>query len=161
MSEIRIRPSRPEDEPAIWEIFSRVVAGGDTYVFPQDSSPELFRAHWIAHKPFVAEIDGEIVGTCIIKPVQMGLGSHISNGSYMVHPDHHGKGIGRALGEFSLKHSREEGYRAIQFNIVVSTNEAAVSLWTKLGFRIIGRCPGAFKHATRGYVDTLVMYQEL
>ncbi len=161
MNTIHIRPAHPEDEPALWEIFHRVVAGGDTYVFPPDSDRELFRAHWMHYAPFVAEIAGEIVGTCIIKPVQMGLGSHIANGSYMVHPDHHGQGIGRALGEFSLKHSREQGYRAIQFNIVVSTNEPAVALWTKLGFRVIGRCPGAFRHSRLGYVDTLVMYQEL
>jgi ribosomal protein S18 acetylase RimI-like enzyme len=49
----------------------------------------------------------------------------------------------------------------MQFNFVVSTNESAVKLWQDLGMKIVGTLPGAFRHATRGYVDVYVMYQEL
>jgi hypothetical protein len=44
---------------------------------------------------------------------------------------------------------------------VVSTNEAAVKLWERLGFTIVGNLPGAFRHGTRGFVDAYVMFQTL
>jgi len=53
------------------------------------------------------------------------------------------------------------GYKAIQFNFVVSTNEAAVRLWKKIGFEIVGTLPGAFKHSSLGYVDVYVMFRSL
>ena len=51
------------------------------------------------------------------------------------------------------------GYRAMQFNCVVSTNEGAVRLWRDMGFAVVGTVPGAFRHPTRGDVDTYVMHR--
>lgn len=158
---MEIRKSREKDEAGIWEIFRKVIATGDTYVFPPDSDMEVFRKHWMGYSPMVAVCDCEVVGTYIIKQNQIGLGSHIANGSYMVHPDHHGKGIGKAMGLHSLDYATARGFKAIQFNLVVSTNEAAVDLWMKLGFRIIGTVPGAFNHQELGCVDTHIMFREL
>lgn len=109
----------------------------------------------------MAEEQGKIVGTYIIKPNHPGLGSHIANCGYMVHPDARGKGIGKKICEHSIAFARENGYRAMQFNIVVSTNEVAVALWKKLGFRIIGTTPNGFRHQKLGFVDTYTMYLEL
>jgi ribosomal protein S18 acetylase RimI-like enzyme len=61
----------------------------------------------------------------------------------------------------SLAHARSRGYRAMQFNFVVSTNERAVRLWQSMGFEIVGRLPLAFQHPGIGYVDALVMFQSL
>ena len=61
----------------------------------------------------------------------------------------------------SLQRARERGFRAMQFNFVVSTNERAVKLWNNLGFEVVGRLPGAFQHPEYGFVDALVMYQKL
>jgi ribosomal protein S18 acetylase RimI-like enzyme len=72
-----------------------------------------------------------------------------------------GRGIARAMCLHSLDHARSRGYRAMQFNFVVATNERAVRLWQSLGFEIVGRLPGAFRHPAHGYVDALVMYQTL
>ncbi len=158
---MKIRNARPEDESQIWEIFSKVVASGDTYVFPPDSDLSLFRENWMKYDPLVAIQDDAIVGTYVIKQNQIGLGSHIANGSYMVHPDWHSQGIGRRLAEHSLSYAKEKGFNAIQFNIVVTTNHPAIALWKKLGFRIIGTVPKAFKHQALGYVDAHVMYREI
>jgi ribosomal protein S18 acetylase RimI-like enzyme len=63
--------------------------------------------------------------------------------------------------EHSLVRARERGFRAMQFNFVVSANERAVRLWETLGFETVGRLPGAFEHPTKGYVDALVMFRTL
>jgi GNAT superfamily N-acetyltransferase len=110
-------------------------------------------------KTFVAEDDGKIVGSYMIKPNQPGLGAHVANCGYMVHPAVQGKGIGYAMGLHSLDFARKNGYRALQFNIVVSTNVVAVRLWEKLGFSIIGTVPQGFHHKELGYVDTYIMHR--
>jgi GNAT superfamily N-acetyltransferase len=112
-------------------------------------------------KTFVMDDNDEIVGTYIIKPNQIDLGSHIANCGYMVHPKHQGKGIGKLLCEHSLMIAKELGYQGMQFNLVISTNVGAVKLWQQFGFRIIGTVPKAFNHQTLGYVDAYIMYREI
>src|SRR5437870_5184258 len=108
-------------------------------------------------------VSGEqvVVGTYILKPNQPALGSHVANAAFMVSPAARGSGIGRRMGEHALAEARRLGFRAMQFNFVVSTNEAAVRLWQQLGFAIIGTLPGAFRHPQRGFVDAYVMFQTL
>jgi ribosomal protein S18 acetylase RimI-like enzyme len=72
-----------------------------------------------------------------------------------------GKGLATAMCQHSQKIARALGYKAMQFNLVVSTNEGAVKLWDKLGFETVGRLPKAFNHPALGYVDALVMYKWL
>jgi ribosomal protein S18 acetylase RimI-like enzyme len=79
----------------------------------------------------------------------------------MVSPAARGRGVGRALGEHVVAWHREQGYRGIQFNAVVETNEAAVRLWRSLGFEVVGTVPGAFRSAAHGYVGLHVMYLPL
>ncbi|MDY8136412.1 GNAT family N-acetyltransferase [Aquimarina sp. 2201CG5-10] len=147
----------------IWEIFSKVIRSGDTYVFDPETPKKELEKHWFSDymETFVIEENKQILGTYIIKPNQIDLGSHIANCSYMVSPEAQGKGIGKKLCEHSIQFAKEQGYKAIQFNIVVSTNEPAVRLWKKYGFRIIGTTPKGFKHKELGFVDTYIMYKEL
>lgn len=158
---MEIREAQAADAPQIWDIFKQVIATGDTYVFPPDSDYALFEQHWLKYAPLVAVEQGIVVGTCIVKKNQLGLGAHVANGSYMVHPAHQGQGIGKELGLHSLDYAKRKGFKAMQFNLVISTNEAAVSLWKKIGFEIVGTVPKAFDHQTLGLVDAFVMYQEL
>ncbi len=158
-----IRPATTTDADALWPIIQPIIAAGDTWAFAPDTSREEMLAFWLspALDTYVAEVNGEIVGTFFMKNNQPGLGAHVANAGYMVHPAHNGKGIGRAMGLFSLDEARRLGYRAMQFNIVVKTNERAVRLWESLGFQTVGELPGAYQHRTLGFVDALVMYQSL
>ena len=158
-----IRPFRPEDEDRVWEIIREVISAGDTYTFAPDSSREEMIGYWCGKDKytFVAESDNLVLGTFIIKPNQPGLGDHIANASYMTHHDARGKGIGTAMATFSLEKARELGFQAMQFNIVIKSNEGAVRLWQKLGFEIIGEIPGAFRHAGRGLTNAYIMYKSL
>lgn len=160
---IAIREAEERDRDAIWEIFHAVVAAGDTYVFAPETPREEALAYWFPAdgRTYVAEHEGRVVGTYVLRPNRPGLGSHVGNASYMVSASARGLGAGRAMGEHSLAEARRLGYRAMQFNFVVSTNTAAVALWKSLGFEVVGVLPGAFRHSTLGYVDAYVMFRPL
>lgn len=140
-----------------------MVAPGDTYTIdPNISRADAF-AYWFRDdtRTYVADIDDRVVGTYTLRPNRSGGGAHVSNASFMVDPAVQGKGIGRAMAEHCLDEARRLGYRAMQFNSVVSTNQRAVRLWQMLGFNIVGTLPGAFRHPDKGFVDAYVMFREL
>jgi GNAT superfamily N-acetyltransferase len=158
-----IRLATADDRPAIWEIFRSVIRSGDTYAFSPDLDEENGLKSWFipGAQVFVAETEEKIVGTFFVKPNQPGLGSHVANAGFMVDPETRGSGVGRAIGEYALTWAKQQGYQAMQFNFVVSTNRGAVALWEKLGFRIIGSIPKGFRHVELGFVDVYIMYREL
>ncbi|MDO8131018.1 MAG: N-acetyltransferase [Candidatus Brocadiales bacterium] len=160
---IKIRKAREADFEDIWDIFHRVVKTGDTFAFDPASNRKDCRALWMSPniRTYVAELQGKILGTYILKNNQPGLGAHVANAAYMVHPDARGKGIGWAMGIHSVKQAKKLGFSAIQFNFVVSTNLVAVELWLKLGFRIVGIVPKAFNHKKLGMVDVYIMHKFL
>jgi len=160
----RIREFREADWAQVWPILRDTFAAGDTYTFAPSSSEAEIREAWIERPAatFVAEQqDGAIAGTYYIKPNQPGLGAHVCNCGYVVAARAQGRGVATLMCEHSQATAIALGFRAMQFNSVVVTNERAVRLWQRLGFSIIGRLPGAFRHARAGYVDTLVMYKAL
>lgn len=158
-----IREATQDDWPSIWPIFSEVVSAGETYAYDPDTSFEEAKQLWLdtPRKTFVFEENGEILSTYYLKTNQPGPGNHVCNCGYMVSSKARGKGLATLMGEHSKKAALSLGYKAMQFNFVVSTNEVAVRLWQKLGHEIVGRLPKAYKHAQLGYVDVFVMYQWL
>ena len=160
---LTIRSATDSDLDAIWEIFREVIAAGETYPLHINTSRDDALAYWFqrdAHV-YVAENDGKIVGSYTLHANQSGGGGHVANAGFIVAASGRGQGIGRAMGEHCLKEARRLGFRVIQFNFVISTNESAVKLWQDLGMKIVGTLPGAFHHPSRGYVDVHVMYQTL
>lgn len=163
MMTIKIRSIIRSDESGIWEIIEPVIKSGDTYMYAPDSSREKMMSIWFDPEKFtyVVEIEGKIVGTFFLKANQPDLGSHVVNAGYMVHPDFRGRGIAEQMCRYSLEEARKLGFKAMQFNCVIATNEVAVRLWQKCGFQIIGTLPKAYQHQTLGLVDAHVMYQWL
>jgi len=160
---MKIRAATEADHDAIWNIFHEIVAAGDTYVFDPQMSREEALAYWFRADThtYVAEKDGRVLGTYILRPNQLGPGSHVANAAFMVASDAQGSGVGRKMAEHCLDEARRMGFRAVQFNFVVSTNAPAIHLWEQLGFKIVGALPGAFHHPDQGYVDVYVMYCSL
>jgi L-amino acid N-acyltransferase YncA len=158
-----IRSACRADDETIWQIFHAVVTTGDTYAFDPNISREDALAYWFQEGAYtyVVEDAGTVVGTYVLKPNQPSLGSHVANAGFMVWPGAQGTGVGRRMAEHCLAEARRLGFRAMQFNFVVSTNERAVRLWKQLGFEIVGTLPGAFRHARLGYVDAYVMFRSL
>lgn len=160
---ITIRKFEPRDWPAVWQIIEPVFRAGETCAYSPDISEADARKSWIDAHPatYVAESDGVILGTYYLKPNQPGLGSHVCNAGYIVSDQARGQGVATLMCENSQKEAIRMGFRAMQFNIVVATNETAVRLWQKLGFEIVGRLPGAFDHSKLGFVDAFVMHKQL
>jgi ribosomal protein S18 acetylase RimI-like enzyme len=158
-----IRLANQIDHEAVWHIISNVISTGDTYVFAPDSTKEKMLTYWFSadKKTYVAEENNEILGTFYLKENQMDLGAHIVNAGYMVSENARGKGIGKAMAEFSLVEAKRLGFSGMQFNLVVKTNEKAIKLWLKMGFSIIGEIPEAYKHSELGFVNAYIMYQKL
>jgi len=160
---MRIRPYAPTDGDAVWSVIEPHIRAGEAFALPRNWTREQALHSWCGapHETFVAEQDGEIVGTYYIQPNQLGGGSHVANAGYATAPAAGGRGVARAMGGDSLDRARGRGFTAMQFNFVVSSNVRAVALWKSLGFRILADLPKVFDHPTLGLVDAHVMFREL
>lgn len=163
MTQTLIRPAADTDIQAVLAIVAPTLAAGETYAIARDLDAAGVEAYWFGptHEVFVAEQDGIILGSYYLMANQQGGGAHVANCGYMTAPAAQGKGIARGMCEHSLARARTRGFRAMQFNHVVSTNVRAVALWQRLGFEIVGTLPQAFKHPIHGYVDSYVMFRAL
>ena len=161
--ELVVRPAGPEDAAAVLSIAREIVRDGTTYAFLPEASDEQLLGYFLRNggSNFVATRGGRVVGCYVLRENRGGRGAHVANASYAVAEVARGRGVGRALGEHSLAEARRRGFLAMQFNFVVSTNEGALALWSKLGFRIVGTLPAAFRHPRLGLVDAYVMHREL
>ena len=162
-ADLAIRPATPADADAVWAILEPTIRAGETYALPRDLARDAAVAYWLgsARETFVAEAAGAILGTYYLRANQPGGGAHVANCGFMTATAAAGRGVARAMCAHALAHARTRGFRAMQFNFVVSTNERAVRLWQGMGFEIVGRLPGAFDHPVHGEVDALVMFQRL
>jgi len=164
VNDIQIRPATEHDFSAMCSIFQTHVAAGETYAHDPGTDREECWDYWFGDPAtsFVAvKGDERVLGMYKLLPNQVGRGAHVANASFMVSPTARGAGIGRLLGEHSLEEARRQGFLAMQFNYVVSTNSAAIHLWKRLGFSIVGTLPKAYRHRRLGYVDAYVMYRLL
>ncbi len=158
-----IREATEADWPHVWGLFRLVAAAGDVFAYDECTTEEVARKLWFDPPAvcYVAEIDGQFAGTYYIRPNAVGRGNHVANAGYMVMPTFRGRGLARTMCEHSLNTARQLGYAAMQFNFVVASNVAAVKVWESCGFAVVGRVPGAFRHAKLGPVDALVMFRTL
>jgi ribosomal protein S18 acetylase RimI-like enzyme len=160
---LHIRQARPTDSDVIWSILQPVFRAGETYTIPRDIAQAEALSYWFSagNQVFVAEEDGNVLGTYYLRPNQRGGGSHVCNCGYITAAHSTGRGVARQMCLHSKEEAQNDGYLAMQFNFVVSTNERAIKLWQSLGFEIVGRLPSAFEHPTIGFVDALVMFAPL
>jgi ribosomal protein S18 acetylase RimI-like enzyme len=160
---MHIRPDSRSDADAIWAILEPTIRAGETYALPIDMSREDALAYWLSpdHEVFLAEDSESVLGTYFLRANHLGGGSHVCNCGYVTASNATGRGIARAMCAHSLERARQRGFLAMQFNFVISSNERAVRLWESFGFNTVGRLPHAFRHPTRGLVDSLVMHRFL
>jgi len=160
------RTATEVDWQRIWPVFHAVVASGDTYMFDPFIGEADAKAAWLfvglaRQRTYVAELDGEFVGTAILRPSQPGQGDHVANAAWMIHPGAAGRGIGRRFATHVLSEACELGFEAMQFNAVVASNDRAVQLWNSIGFDVVGRVPAAFRTIQGGREDVLIMHMAL
>jgi ribosomal protein S18 acetylase RimI-like enzyme len=157
-----IRPITGADNTSLWAMLEPVFRANDTYSVDPNIGRDAALRYWTAgtHSAYLAEGEGPL-GTYFICPNQQGGGAHVCNCGFVTAPDATGKGVARAMLTHAMANARAMGFRAMQFNFVISTNTRAIAIWERHGFDIVGRLPAAFNHPVHGYVDALVMYQTL
>ena len=162
-ADIVIRPMVSKDWGTVWDILRPVFRAGDTYAIDPDIGEDDALDYWTSdgNETFVAQLNGDILGTYYIRPNQAGGGRHICNCGYITSVNASGRGVARAMCAHSLDHAKRVGYRGMQFNFVVSSNVRAVELWKRFGFDVVGRLPLAFEHPRDGFVDSLIMFRSL
>ncbi|MEV0803115.1 GNAT family N-acetyltransferase [Kribbella sp. NPDC050281] len=165
---VQIRTATDADWPAIWPFFHEIVTARETYAYDPELTEEQARPLWMSpssaarsRTTVAVDADGTVLGTANMYPNRPGPGSHVASASFMVDAAARGKGVGHLLGQDMIDWAAREGFRSIQFNAVVETNESAVHLWQALGFTIIGTVPEAFDHPKHGYVGLHVMHRPL
>jgi GNAT superfamily N-acetyltransferase len=160
---IHIRSMTAEDFECFWPTFQAVIAARETYAYDPLLNREQACQLWLELPlhTFVAVEEGELLGSYYLKANAAGPGSHVCNCGYMVSEAARGRGVARLMCEHSQKVALQNGFKAMQFNSVVASNEVAVALWHKLGFETVGRLPKAYQHGRLGLVDCLVMFKWL
>ena len=162
---MRVRPAEPDDWPSIWPFLSSIVADGQTYCWPRDTTEADARTWWMGKqggRVYVAvDEDGAVLASAEMHPNQPAGGAHVANAGFIVSNEAAGRGVGRNLALHLLEEAARLGYRAMQFNAVVETNTRAVALWHSLGFRILATVPEAFDHPTAGLVGLHIMHRRL
>ena len=161
---ITIRLFQAQDWTETWKVIEPVFRAGETYAFSPDITAEGAYKVWIEAPAatFVAvDSNQAIVGTYYIKPNQPALGAHVCNCGYIVAEHARNQGLASLMCEHSQVQAVTMGFLAMQYNLVVSTNESAVRLWKKHGFEIIGTLPKSFRHNRLGLIDAHVMYKLL
>lgn len=164
VGETKIRQMTDADWPEVWAMMQPVIRAGETYPYARDMTAAGAHKMWldIPEASYVAADElGKLLGTYYIKPNQPTLGAHVANCGYIVAENARGRGVASRVCEHSQAEALRLGYRAMQYNLVVKTNEASVYLWKKMGFTIVGTLPGAFHHPAHGYVDAFILYKEL
>ena len=159
---MELRSYRPEDVRQVMEIWNSVVTEGKS--FPGDQPLDeagINRMVSSQTDTVVAVEKSKVLGIYILHPNNAGRCGHIANASYAVRDNCRGRGIGRRLVEHSLQNARAHGYRGLQFNAVVSENQAAIALYENLGFVRLGRVPGGYHMADGRYVDTFLYFYPL
>lgn len=159
-----IRKFNESDWNQVWTILKPVFRAGETYAYSPDITEKDGYTVWIdtpERTYVVINEENEIVATYYIKPNQPGLGSHVCNCGYIVSESARCRGVASSMCEHSQLMAKSMGFKSMQFNLVVSTNEGAIRLWSKLGFQTIGVLPKAFHSKNSGYIDALVMYKQL
>ena len=164
MKVMEIRPFSEIDWRQVWPVVRDIVRAADTYAWDPAMTEAEARAIWIEKPPgltVVALDDERILGSAKMGPNRPGPGSHVATASFMVAAEARGRGVGTALCRYALDWAKERGYAGMQFNAVAESNSAAIEIYRRLGFHIVGTVPGAFAHPTRGRVGLHVMYRAL
>ena len=160
----QVIPYSPEHIEACLAIWNEVVRDG--IAFPQEDELTAESGHaFFSMQTFTGlarhEETGEITGLYILHPNNVGRCGHICNASYAVASKWRGHHVGETLVRHSINQGKQCGFRILQFNAVVRTNENALALYRKLGFVQLGVIPGGFRKKDGSFEDIIPHYRIL
>ena len=128
-----IVPFAAEHVAGLQQFFAELPEGDLTFI-KEDVDPDVVAA-WVhdRRRRWVAlDNDGKVVGMAAVLPVS-GWSDHVGEIRLVVHPDHRGVGIGRALARRALVEAVAMGLAKVVVE-VVAQQESAAAMFTALGF---------------------------
>jgi ribosomal protein S18 acetylase RimI-like enzyme len=162
MNEITFRAATQADASAMLALLDSVIAEGDTLPFQSGIDRDFIDSQWLGACGCVLAIrDDHLLGMYRYSANMPGRGAHIATATFVVAQQFRGLGLGRKLLEHCIGAAKASRFRGMQFNQVVASNRAALSLYRSVGFRKVGKIPAAFDHPTHGYISAYVMYLDL
>ena len=106
----------------------------------------------------VAEVDGKTIGTAEIK-TNKGRSSHVGEIGIVIKQGYRNVGIGTEMLKTLISQAKVIGLRLLKLD-VYSTNESAINVYNKLGFKETGRIiNGLFKNGK--YLDDIIMIKQI
>lgn len=159
--EIQIRKFQEQDLQGAVAIWNQVVEDG--VAFPQTEtltaeSGKIFFLEQSYTGIAVSGDTGKPVGLYILHPNNVGRCGHICNASYAVDRAVRGQHVGEQLVRHCISTAGQLGFRILQFNAVVRSNQVALALYRKLGFVQLGIIPGGFRMKDGSYEDIIPHY---
>ncbi|MBI4220295.1 MAG: GNAT family N-acetyltransferase [Chloroflexi bacterium] len=105
---------------------------------------------------YVALLNRNVVGWCDILPGKKMPGfGHTGVLGMGVHPDHRGRGLGRALLDRTVTGAKDTGLRRVELEVYAS-NVPAISLYLRSGFVVEG-CKRRARYLDGQYDDIILM----
>lgn len=158
-----LRLFNANDEDELYQIFREVVNSGSQFPYECNSIGEFHRQFFTPQgQVYVCHtLDGKVIGGFYLRSNFSGRSSHVANAAYMIRSTYRGKGVGSLLIKASMHLAKDQGFRAMQFNMVLSQNMLALKLYQRLGFNIAGILPEAIRNGDGSYQDGYVMYRKL
>lgn len=161
---IIIRPYTATDVPQMAEIWNEVVRDGAAFPQTEELGAAEAAEFFAAQSHCGVAVDtagGALLGMYILHPNNVGRCGHICNASYAVRDGLRGQHIGEALVRHCMATAKGLGFRVLQFNAVVATNQPALRLYARLGFVQLGVIPGGFRNRDGVYEDIIPHYHLL
>lgn len=161
-AEFIVRTATRADASAMLSLLLSAVTEGDALPFQGGIDTAFIDSQWLGAAGCFLACRGEhVLGMYRYSANMPGRGSHIASATFLVCQQYRGQGVGRILVEHCLGQAKASGFRAMQFNQVLATNRAALSLYRSFGFKRVGKIPEAFAHPQYGYVSAYIMYLDL
>ena len=155
-----IRPYADQDLDTMIMLWNEVVEAGNAFPQTEPLTRDTAETFFAEQSLSAVADDGQVVGLYILHPNNVGRCGHIANASFAVDQKLRGHGIGRQLVSDALRRLKDYGFRGLQFNAVVKSNETALKLYKDLGFTSIGVIPGGFRNKENIYEDIYIFYHE-
>ncbi len=161
--ELSIRAVKSDETEAVIDIVEPIVRSAESYAIEPDLSREQIQEWWFSseHEIRVAVHRDRVIGSYYLRANQRGPGAHIANCGYVTFSDFTRRGVGRAMCLDSMAVARSRGFLAMQFNLVLRSNEPALRLWLDMGFREIGEVPRAYRLPSGDFVDGVIFFRSL
>ena len=164
-SRVILRPLIPQDEGALIEFF-KAMPEEDLLYLRDDVKDSQVVKRWCQNLdyettlPLIADLEGRIVGDATLHQEKRGWRSHIGTIRAVIHPQHRGKGIGRALVQELIQVALDIGLVKLDAEFIAEQMRQ-IEIFEKMGFVNMAVLPQHVKDVKGESHDLVIMVYDL